>query len=429
MFYTETVRFGSSGPYVEALQLALTRAGYDPGPIDGIFGARTQTALASFQRVNGLEPDGIAGTLSWNALTPYLKGYTVHRVQRGDTFFTLARRYNTSIQAILTANPSLTPRNLQVGQSVVVPFGFPLVPTNISYTSELVELIISGLAARYPFIRVGTAGYSLLGRPITTIAIGSGATEVFYNASHHANEWITTPLLLKFAEDYSNAYSTGGRIGGENASALYGRTTLYMIPLVNPDGVDLVTGGISRTSAVYLSARRLSENYPRIPFPEGWKANIRGTDLNLNYPAMWERAREIKFAQGFTMPGPRDFVGPSVLSEPESRAVYDFTRSRNFSLIIAYHTQGKTIYWKFDDFLPPNSYEIARLFSEVSGYSVEETPFESGFAGYKDWFILAYNRPGYTIEAGLGANPLPISQFGEIYRDNLGILVLGMSVV
>lgn len=32
---------------------------------------------------------------------------------------------------------------------------------------------------------------------------------------------------------------------------------------------------------------------------------------------------------------------------------------------------------------------------------------------------------GYTIEAGFGENPLPISQFDEIYRDNLGILILG----
>ena len=45
--------------------------------------------------------------------------------------------------------------------------------------------------------------------------------------------------------------------------------------------------------------------------------------------------------------------------------------------------------------------------------------------GYKDWFIQTYNRPGYTIEAGLGENPLPITQFDEIYKNNLGILILG----
>ena len=32
-----------------------------------------------------------------------------------------------------------------------------------------------------------------------------------------------------------------------------------------------------------------------------------------------------------------------------------------------------------------------------------------GFAGYKDWFIQYYDRPGYTIEVGLGQSPLPLT--------------------
>jgi len=57
---------------------------------------------------------------------------------------------------------------------------------------------------------------------------------------------------------------------------------------------------------------------------------------------------------------------------------------------------------------------------------VANVPFNASFAGYKDWFIQQYALPGYTIEAGIGENPLPIRQFDEIYRDNVGILVLGM---
>lgn len=94
-------------------------------------------------------------------------------------------------------------------------------------------------------------------------------------------------------------------------------------------------------------------------------------------------------------------------------------------MVIAYHTQGKEIYWNFQNINPPRGLEIANQFASVSGYSIENVPFNSSFAGYKDWFIQDYNRPGFTIEAGLGINPLPISQFDEIYNDNLGILVLG----
>ena len=40
---------------------------------------------------------------------------------------------------------------------------------------------------------------------------------------------------------------------------------------------------------------------------------------------------------------------------------------------------------------------------------------------------MEYDKPGYTIEAGLGTNPLPMSQFEKIYRDNIGILLGGMT--
>ena len=113
------------------------------------------------------------------------------------------------------------------------------------------------------------------------------------------------------------------------------------------------------------------------------------------------------------------------LTEPESLAVYNFTVTHNFSLTIAYHTQGKEIYWQFLNYTPPKGFEIANAFAGASGYTVADVPYASSFAGYKDWFIQDYNRPGYTIEAGSGQNPLPISQFNEIYNNNLGILVLG----
>ncbi len=74
---------------------------------------------------------------------------------------------------------------------------------------------------------------------------------------------------------------------------------------------------------------------------------------------------------------------------------------------------------------PPKGYEIGKKFSEISNYLLTDVPFNSSFAGFKDWFIDTYNKPGYTIEVGLGSNPLPISQFNQIYNDILGILILG----
>ena len=419
---------GSTGAAVQALQLALSRAGFSI-QIDGDYGPKTQQAVSAFQRAADLSPTGIADDSTIRRLLPYLRGYVIHTLTDPDTFYLLAQTYSTTVEAIETANPGLNPSNLPVGQRIFIPLGFSLVPTQIAYTSALLALIVEGLSVRYPFLRVGRAGQSTLGRPLYTLSLGRGEKEVFYNASHHANEWITTPVLLQFVEQYSQAYAQDGTLFSVSARTLYRETTLYAMPMVNPDGVDLVTGAIGSGQQAYDNARALAADYPDIPFPSGWKANIMGVDLNLNYPAGWENAKEIKFAQGFTSPGPRDFVGTGPLSETESRAVYDFTRAHNFLLTLSYHSQGEVIYWKYLDHLPENSYEIARIFGRVSGYAVEQTPVASGYAGYKDWFILEYNRPGCTIEVGLGESPLPLSQFPRIYADNLGILTLGMLVI
>ena len=71
----------------------------------------------------------------------------------------------------------------------------------------------------------------------------------------------------------------------------------------------------------------------------------------------------------------------------------------------------------------------AERFAAASGYAVAATPYASGHAGYKDWFLQDFRRPGFTIEAGSGENPLPLSQFPDIWSDNLGILLGGMAAV
>ncbi len=423
----QILRRGSTGPQVELLQLGLSRAGYlAPSGIDGIFGGATQRAVTAFQKDSGLAADGIAGPRTWAALEPWLLGFRTHMVRRGDTLYRIAAAYGSSIRAIEAANPGIDPLNLRIGRYLIVPLDFDVVPTNISFTSTVMDYVVRGLTARYPFVNDGRMGYSVLGKPLYWLSIGEGSSEVFYNGAHHANEWITTPVLMKFLENYARAYAFGDSIGGQSATALFRRATLYIAPLVNPDGVDLVTGEYAPGSAAYARAQKIAADYPAIAFPGGWKANINGVDLNLQYPAGWEDAREIKFAQGFTTPAPRDYVGAAALDQPESMAVYNFTLEHDFKLTLSYHTQGEVIFWKYLDFQPPRSLAIGRRFAQLSGYSLELTPPESAYAGYKDWFIQQYDRPGYTVEVGRGISPLPLSRFSNIYRANEGILTEGM---
>ena len=298
-----------------------------------------------------------------------------------------------------------------------------IVPTNEPMTSQLAVRSVERLTQEYPFIRSETIGTTAFGRPIWAMKIGTGDRRVLYSASHHANEWITSTVLLKFAEDFAAAIASDGQIGDRSARALARDATVYIVPMVDPDGVDLVTGVLVPGEEQYERALTFARNYPNIPFPEGWKANLNGVDLNLQYPAGWLMAREIKFMQGYTSPAPRDYVGRAPLNQAESLALYDYTQRVDPALVLAYHAQGKVIYWKYTDIEIPGAEELAQRFSEVSGYALEDVPYASSFAGYKDWFIQEFRRPGYTIEVGEGTNPLPISQFDQIYADNLGILV------
>ncbi len=114
-------------------------------------------------------------------------------------------------------------------------------------------------------------------------------------------------------------------------------------------------------------------------------------------------------------------TGP--LTEPESLALYNYTLAHDFKLILSYHTQGEIIYWRYLEFEPVGAEELGKEFARISTYTLDDEKETNSYAGYRDWYISKYNRPGYTFETGMGQNPLPISQFEKIYKDNVGVLV------
>ncbi|TPE70686.1 peptidoglycan-binding protein [Halalkalibacterium halodurans] len=62
------VRAGARGNLTRVLQALLYIKGYNPGPFDGIFGGKTESAVRAFQRAKGLTVDGIVGPQTWGAL-------------------------------------------------------------------------------------------------------------------------------------------------------------------------------------------------------------------------------------------------------------------------------------------------------------------------------------------------------------------------
>ena len=422
-----SLRFGSTGPAVELLQLGLNRAGFGPLEQDGVFGPATRGAVSRFQAVNRLHPDGIAGPATQQAMLPWYTGYVSVRVRPGDTIWSLARLYGSSTEAVLLANPGVRPEELQIGSALILPLPFPVVPETIRFSSALVGYCVQGLGARYPFLRAASVGKSVLGKPLWSLRLGRGENRVLYHAEHHANEWITTPVLLRFAEELAAAAAAGEELAGIPAGEILDYAELCLVPAVNPDGMDLVTGELTAGEA-FRQARAMAERYPRYPFPAGWKANLRGVDLNLQYPAGWEQARENKAALGITSPAPADFVGPAPLSEPESKAMAALTERFDPALTLSLHSQGEVIYWQYRGYAPEGAQKIGELLAELTGYALADTPYASGFAGYKDWFLQDFRRPGYTLELGRGVNPLPIRDLPGIYETVLPALAVAALV-
>lgn len=290
-----------------------------------------------------------------------------------------------------------------------------IVKTNKNYTYDNLKNDLLFLNYEYPLFKINNIGKSTLGENIIYIKLGEGNKKLFINSSHHANEWMTSLVIMMFIEKYLKLYKNKKIYKCRNIEELWKRTSIYIVPMVNPDGVNLCLKNPKiLNNNLY---KNIWEKY--INNIEDWKANIRGVDLNLNYSAGWEQAVKNKAKKGIIMPGPRDYPGPNAESEIETKNIINFTKIFNFDMTISLHSQGQEIYWSYLNKKINRAYEIGKKMERVSGYKLTEPNYYSSFAGYKDWFIEQYNKPGYTIEIGKGeeGKSLPLDRAEEIYKE------------
>ena len=290
-----------------------------------------------------------------------------------------------------------------------------IIKTNQEYTYDRLKSDLLFLNYEYPLFLIKNLGKSTLEEEIYYLKIGEGNRKLCINASHHANEWITSLIIMLFIEKYLFLYQNKQNYKGYNIEDLWRKTSLFVIPMVNPDGVNLC-----------LKDKKImtQEKYQEIWKPYSnqlwnWKANTRGVDLNLNYPTGWEQAVKNKKKIGISKAGPRDYPGPNAISEIETKNMIQITDLLKFDMTISLHSQGGEIYEGYFGKEDNRAYAIGKLFEKVSGYTLTKPNYNSSFAGYKDWFVDTYQKPGYTIEIGHGeeGKPLPLDKAEEIYKE------------
>ncbi|WP_434799351.1 M14 family zinc carboxypeptidase [Terrisporobacter vanillatitrophus] len=258
-------------------------------------------------------------------------------------------------------------------------------------------------------------GESVQGTPILSIAIGEGSTKILIQGTHHAREAITTILLLDQINYLLKLYKMDKSINNMSINKLLKYVTFVFVPLVNPDGADLVINGGKYVSSEYKYKPYLKEElFPR------WKANINGVDLNRNYPTKYPADDSVAHPQYAF------YKGPYYFSEPETCALKCLTEKYLFDGTISYHSSGEIIYYQYNQLNIERDFAIASKISKETGYVLEETKQPVTGSGYKDWFIENYEKPGLTLEVStyVGEQKVPVENYRDIFERNKNVPIL-----
>ena len=211
----------------------------------------------------------------------------------------------------------------------------------------------------------GFIGTTHCGYKIPYFKIGNGEKKIIITSCIHAREFVTAYLSFLMMDELIK---------------LPLKSRLYFVPIVNIDGVKILN---------------------EIP---DFKANARGVDLNTNFPA--------KFGTGkfnTKIKGKENYIGKFPASEPETRALMDFTINIKPDLTLSFHSKGEEIYYDFfDKELQTAHYRYALKAQKATGYKIVENLASSG--GYKDWCVSKLKIPSLTIEVGEDTLSHPIGK-------------------
>ena len=292
-----------------------------------------------------------------------------------------------------------------------------------AFTSDRVNEYTSALTSHSSVFKMGVMGSSILGKSLNMLTSGTGERTYIFVAAHHAMEWITSLILLRFVGELNERVREKKNAYGIDLYRALGKGRFVFMPMLNPDGVDLQikgveAGGILRERLLRMNG---SEDFSH------WQANARGVDLNHNYDAGFYEYKKLETENGINA-GPTRYSGEYPESEPECRAMCNLIRALSPDVIYTFHTQGEEIYFTSGDCVLHESIRIGKALSEKSGYLLSRPEGLASYGGLTDWALAKMNIPSFTIECGLGENPLPPSDADDIYEKIREMLFVSLTL-
>ncbi len=293
----------------------------------------------------------------------------------------------------------------------------------LDYASMMEHL--NSMVERYPFLSFSYLGETIMGRGIPILTIGEGDRALLFVGTQRAKEWITAMLLLRWLQEACDLYDSNGKIFRYHIGYLLSTRRIFIVPMLNPDGVEYHLHGVSKGNILY--DRLISMNGGSEDF-SAWQANARGVDLSHNYGVGFSEQKEKEKGEGILGGAPAGFGGESSESEPEVGSLCNYLRyHRDIRAVVDLQTTGETISYDSHGRTAPRSQSMAKALAEFSGYELASG--EEAVATLSDFCICERNLPAFTVRCGLGKSPLPPSDAFYLYTRLRKMLFLSLTLI
>ena len=260
--------------------------------------------------------------------------------------------------AVPTALPSLPPPSSTVTSPIPTPIPPTITPTSTAVVTEETPPYLSYVI-----------GQSSRGFPLTAYQFNDGPQHIIIVGGIHGGyEWNTIILAYELIDYFT-----------DHPTALPDTVTLTIIPSANPDGQEIVTGGIDRFTGADVAPNTVPGRF-----------NGNNVDLNRNWDCQWAPTA---LWRGNIVSG-----GDQPFSEPETIVLRDFLLQRQPQAVIFLHSAANGVFASGCPGTHQPSMDLVRIYAEASGYPAYErfSAYEvTGDAG--DW-LTTYGITSISIE-------------------------------